>query len=334
MKLNNLQLLRGISAILVCCFHFKDALNFDQNLWGNTLFSKGSIGVPIFFVISGYIMVFSTKKIDHSEHFRNIVSFYKKRIIRILPLYYLLTLCWMILGGSILYYLQKENVGRLLYSLLFLPQKNNFPVLYLGWSLNYEMFFYFIFALSLLFKNYRYFVIILFFIISMMIGKIYAPENIFLQMITGILNIYFIIGVLLGLFLHKIPNNKNVLILISTFSILLFGIYFFDFFPITGELASIIPVTLFVSTFLIFDLFLKVKANTFLKMLGDISYSIYLSHPFVEILFRRFHTDSPSLLILLFIFKLAIVILVSKILYELIEKRLTKLLKRKILPRF
>lgn len=334
MKLNNLQLLRGISAILVCCFHFKDALNFDENFWGDTLFSKGSIGVPIFFVISGYIMVFSTKNIDHSQHFRNIVSFYKKRIIRILPLYYLLTLFWIILGGSLFYYFQKENAGRLLYSLLFLPQKKNFPVLYLGWSLNYEMFFYFIFALSLLFKNYRYFFIILFFTLSIIGGKIYSPDHIFLQMITGILNIYFVIGVLLGLFLHKIPKNKNFLIAISTFSILLFAMYFFDFIPISGEFLTLIPVTLFVVTFLIFDLFLKVKANSFLKMLGDISYSIYLSHPFIEILFRRFHTDSPSLLILLFIIKLALVILISKILYEFIEKRLTGFLKRKILHQF
>ena len=153
-------------------------------------------------------------------------------------------------------------------------------------------------------------------------------------MISGILNLYFLIGIFLGLFLHRIPKNKIILILFSTFSILSFGVYFFDFLPIKGEFINFIFITLFVSTFLIFDLFLNVKANSFLKMLGDISYSIYLCHPFVEVFFRRFHTDSPILLILLFTAKLALVILISKILYELIEKRLTQLLKRKVLTEF
>lgn len=334
MKLNNLQILRGISAILVCCFHFREALNFDRNNWGSALFEKGSIGVPIFFVISGYIMVFSTRKISHLHIWTNIVSFYKKRIIRIVPLYYLLTILWMLFSGSLLYFLEYNKSERLVKSLLFLPQKDQFPVLFLGWSLNCEMFFYFIFALSLVFKKHRYLAVILFFTISMIAGWIFTPENAFLKMITGILNIYFIIGILLGLFLDKIRLNKNILLPTSIVFMTIFASYFFSIVPVSGELFTVFPVTLLVSAFLIFDVFLKVKTNSFLKMLGDISYSIYLSHPFVEIFFRRFHTESPSILILLFIIKLAVIIIISKILYEVIEKRLTIYLKRKLLPRY
>ncbi len=332
MKLHNLQILRGISAILVCCFHFRADLNFDGNNWGNTLFDNGSIGVPIFFVISGYIMVFSTRKISHNEIGKNIVTFFKKRLIRIVPLYYLLTLFWILLSGSLLHFLNENNYERLLNSLLFLPQKDQFPILFLGWSLNFEMFFYFIFALSLVFKNYRYLAIIIFFAIAIIFGFIFKPENAILKMITGTLNIYFIIGILLGLFLHKIQVTTTILKFSSIIFIVVFASYFFNLINISKELLAIIPVTLFVAAFLIFDLFLKVKANSFLKMLGDISYSIYLSHPFVEVFFRRFHTDSSLLLIGLFIVKLGVVILVSKILFELIENRFTKYLKRKILP--
>ena len=334
MKLNNLQILRGISAILVCCFHFREELNFDECKWGTALFEKGSIGVPIFFVISGYIMVFSTRKISHLDIGKNIVSFYKKRIIRIIPLYYLLTTFWILLSGSLLYFLNTSNSERLIKSFLFLPQKDQFPILFLGWSLNFEMFFYFIFALSLVFKKYRYFAIVGFFVFSMIAGFLLQPESAYLKMVTGTLNLYFIIGILLGLFLDKIQLNKNILKIASVLFIMVFAGHFFDFYSISNELVAVIPITLFVVAFLIFDLFLKVKANSFLKMLGDISYSIYLSHPFVGIFFRRFHTDSVPLLILLFILKIGVVILISKILYELVEKRFTAYLKRKILPQY
>ncbi|MGV8915152.1 MAG: acyltransferase family protein [Kaistella sp.] len=330
MKLHNLQILRGISALLVCCFHFRADLNFNAHHWGDTLFSKGSIGVPIFFVISGYIMVFSTRKITNDNLLHNVATFAKKRIIRIVPLYYLLTFAWIVLGGSVLYYLERNPSIRLLNSLLFLPQKDQFPVLFLGWSLNYEIFFYLIFAISFLFRKYRYVAVIVFFGVAMLIGWYFAPENAFLKMVTDFLNIYFIAGILLGLFLHKIRAGKNFLTVFSYFSILLFIFYFLNVISTSSQILAVIPVFLLVTAFLVFDLFLKMKANSFLKMLGDISYSIYLSHPFVEILFRRFPVDSAGLLILFFIIKLAVVILVSRILYELIEKRLTLYLKLKL----
>ncbi|HCN12590.1 MAG TPA: hypothetical protein DIS75_09690 [Chryseobacterium sp.] len=86
--------------------------------------------------------------------------------------------------------------------------------------------------------------------------------------------------------------------------------------------------------FLIFDFFLKVKSSKFLVMLGDISYSIYLSHPFVEIIFKRIHVESPLMLILLFVLKLVVVIIISKILYEILEKRFTNYLKKELLPKY
>ncbi|WP_292011161.1 acyltransferase, partial [Chryseobacterium sp.] len=136
MKLNNLQILRGISALLVCCFHFSSYINFENFHLGDILFKKGSIGVQIFFVISGFIMVYTTQKKDYSKDIAKQISiFYKKRIIRIVPLYYLLTLAWMILGGNFLLYFQGENISRFLHSVFFIPQKETFPVLFLGWSL-------------------------------------------------------------------------------------------------------------------------------------------------------------------------------------------------------
>lgn len=56
-KIEIVQFLRGVAALLVCFFHMKGILVFDGVPVGKYLFGSGSIGVPIFFMISGFIMV-------------------------------------------------------------------------------------------------------------------------------------------------------------------------------------------------------------------------------------------------------------------------------------
>ena len=327
MKLNNLQILRGIAALMVCCFHFKESFNIAPNSFGDLLFSKGSIGVSIFFVISGFIMAFTTQNINFEKGKTTdlMFTFLKKRIIRIVPLYFLLTFAWIILGNSFSVYFSGDGFTRLWHTLLFLPQYKESPILYLGWSLNFEMFFYVIFAISLLFKKYRWHFIFFFFIISSIFGYLVAIENPILSMMTSGLNLFFIIGIAFSFLIQKIALTRNISILISTVGILLFSIFLLGKAP-PQELIRIVIVSLFVFSFLLFDFKLQVKANRFLVILGDISFSLYLSHPFVGVLFRHFKLEG-SINYIYFPFKIAVVIAVAYLLYILIEKNATKYLK-------
>lgn len=332
MKLNNLQVLRGISAILVCYFHFRGDLNFENSKAGDLLFSNGSISVPIRFVISGFTMVYTTRKltIDKQNTFSTIVSYFKKRIIRIVPLYYILTFAWILLGGGIALYITDSSLlSRLIHSLLFLPHKNLPPVLYLGWSLNFEMFFYAIFGISLFFTKQIYIFIILFFILTYIVGNFITKDNPILDMITSSLNLYFVMGILLIIILDKVKFSDNLAIAISAVGILLFCSFFFNLLTIKHELLIILIVSGFVFSFLLFDYFLKINGNRFLVFLGDISYSLYLSHPFVDILLRRY-TIEQQYLIPFFIFKLSMSIAVAGFLYYFIEKKITNYLKMKL----
>ncbi|MEG2509507.1 acyltransferase family protein [Chryseobacterium sp.] len=330
MKLHNLQILRGISALLVCCFHLREGLILGDVKYGEILFGRGSIGVPIFFVISGFIMVFTTKKIKFDENIsKEVISFFKKRIIRIVPLYYLLTFAWIILGGSILYYSEGLGLKRLIYSLLFLPLEDQFPVLYLGWSLNYEIFFYLIFGLSFLFKTKRYFFIIAFFVTSYILGVIFKFETAYLRMITSELNLYFISGILLGLYFNQFSVSKQVALPISVFGIFLFILMFFNIIQIKNEMILLVIVSLFVLAFLLFDYTFKSKGNKILIFLGDISYSLYLSHSFVEVFSKRI-IPNEAFIVPYFILKIILVIVLSSVLYLFIEKKLTEYLKLKI----
>jgi exopolysaccharide production protein ExoZ len=109
-------------------------------------------GVAIFFVISGFIMCFITRE--------NADEFLKMRLIRIVPMYWLCTFAlvflmfrfevfkpstWLTAPASGAEEPIWAYVGR---SLLFLPSEK-FPTLGVGWTLNFEMYFYVVFALAL-----------------------------------------------------------------------------------------------------------------------------------------------------------------------------------------
>ncbi|WP_431611652.1 acyltransferase family protein [Chryseobacterium sp. 'Rf worker isolate 10'] len=330
MKLNNLQILRGISALLVCCFHFRETINLPGLNLGDLLFKKGSIGVPVFFIISGFIMAFTTQKINFSkDSFQQIILFYKKRVIRIVPLYYLLTFAAMIPGGSFLLYFYGSGLHELIHSLLFLPTRKGFPVLFLGWSLNFEMFFYLIFGLSLFFKEKRYYFIAGFFILTSILSSFIQFESPYLQMVTHSLNLYFVVGILFALLLNKYTVPKNWAAIISVIGISSFILVLLSIIPIDNDWVKLSIISTFVFAFLTFDYIFHFKGNKLLIFLGDISYSLYLSHPFVEIVLKRFKVEG-YLSIPFFLLKIVSVIIVASLLYYFVEKKITNYLKVKL----
>ncbi|HEG2001851.1 TPA: acyltransferase family protein [Enterobacter asburiae] len=73
----SIHYLRGIAALLVVLFHFRDKLNnvYTQKDLGDLLFGGGLAGVDLFFLISGFIIVYSTKK----KEINNILFFFCKK---------------------------------------------------------------------------------------------------------------------------------------------------------------------------------------------------------------------------------------------------------------
>ncbi|EIR2665175.1 acyltransferase family protein [Escherichia coli] len=63
LKLNSIQVMRGIAALMVVGFHYRTSLNgvYAQTNLGDLLFLNGAFGVDLFFIISGFIIVYSTK---------------------------------------------------------------------------------------------------------------------------------------------------------------------------------------------------------------------------------------------------------------------------------
>ncbi|ALN73672.1 acyltransferase [Aureimonas sp. AU20] len=144
-----IQYLRGIAALMVVVFHAFDLLGRETGM--DNPFRVGALGVDIFFVISGFIIFVAAEKSEPRP-----AEFMIRRILRIVPLYWALTL--LIAGVSLLRPdLLSSTVfdpKHLLASLFFVPMAHPklgelFPVLIPGWTLNYEMAFYLVMAAAL-----------------------------------------------------------------------------------------------------------------------------------------------------------------------------------------
>ncbi len=143
--------LRAAAALAVVTFHLsgKLPLNGVQAAY----YSIGAAGVDVFFAISGFVMCYTTAGRD-----TDILTFYRKRIVRVAPLYYFVTtlvIAIIILAPALV------NIGTLetthiVLSYLFVAWHHPgwptrlWPVVVPGWTLNYEMYFYFLFGLTLL----------------------------------------------------------------------------------------------------------------------------------------------------------------------------------------
>lgn len=110
--------------------------------------SWGKSGVDLFFVISGFVIMLS-----QSRKPRPAMVFLRERAWRILPLYWLMTGVFVLLMLALPKLtegrppLTLEHLGKSLAMVSWLAGRE-FPVVFVGWSLEYEMMFYILFALA------------------------------------------------------------------------------------------------------------------------------------------------------------------------------------------
>ena len=149
-----IQLLRGVAATAVVISHVQWDLTNHLSL-PTALpeqLSLGNAGVDLFFVISGFVMVYSSEDLFGRPGAMR--EFLVRRVARIVPLYWLVTtlmLAYVLLRG---FGPSDASPGLAVSSYLFIPFQRPSgemgPLYGVGWTLNYEMFFYCLFALALL----------------------------------------------------------------------------------------------------------------------------------------------------------------------------------------
>ena len=342
-KIDSIQHLRFLAAAMVLFGHAMMEAHklgiVGTDVYRNVdIFPWGS-GVDMFFIISGYIVCHVTKNTGHA--FSDVKTFAIRRIIRIYPVYWLYTALMIV---AIVFFNavvtnNKITTEYIVASILLFPWPRPSdelirPILGQGWTLSYEMFFYFIFGFSLILKKqHRYIAVCLAMALVFIAGNILSEKYWIRTFFSYSIILEFILGILVYNIVSRIRKIEFlgcvVLIILGIIGLLLGE---FLAVPDAWRLVSrglpsslIVLGWVFLERDRVFPAFFVI-----LKKLGDASYSLYLSHPFViiplAIAWKKLSIGYPFIFIILVVFSSIIFSIIS---FEIFEKRINMYLNKK-----
>ncbi|EKR8134595.1 acyltransferase [Escherichia coli] len=350
-EIYSIQYARGFAALFVFFSHYKDTINNSLTIngkgLGDFLFMNGGFGVDLFFVISGFVILMSTEKC--SSRRMNCIDFLIKRFFRIYPLLIVTVLTIGILRGY--------DMHRILISIIPLHLNYasiapyfNYNVLYVAWTITYELIFYAVFLLAMVINHkYRGLVCIILLSVMFTLVRVYTGDGItfdaksnidisHLGIFTPIASVLsspvilnFILGMLSYTFYKLLVKNPiksihfkipMILLILSCILFLFSDSVLKGHGPLKWGMVSFMLIT----TITLYEDFFGIRKVNGWLFLGDISYSLYMVHPIVLWLMATYPMSYLGLTqIPKFIFGTIIVISVSSITYFVIEKSFSKL---------
>lgn len=337
--LYSLQILRGFAAIIVLVAHAN--LLIDEQIF-NGLFIPGWCGVDFFFVLSGFIIFYTAYKYISQPQYA--LEYFKKRFIRIYPIYWFYSILVLLFNFLIFIIFSKNFITWLeldlvnIIKVIFLYPTNVFanemPILPVAWTLTYEMCFYLMFGLLILYPLRISSPLIMIWFILIFLNSIglLKFDNLLLITLFSSKNIEFFLGCAIAYITkHNIisAQNKNLLLL-SFFGCIIILIYWYNcllnyqLFPKNDVLFLGLPFFVILLNAVLYekdnDLSMN-KCKYFLVFFGDASYSIYLIHfPLIVILKQILLKLYISNSYFLFIIIVPLTIMISCFAYKFIEK--------------
>lgn len=269
-ELQSIQALRAVAASSVILVHIP-------------FIGKGAFGVDIFFVISGFIICYISSL--NSDHFL------LKRVFRIVPLYWLGTfgVFLVALAMPALLNATTANLTNLSKSLFLIPYRREdgatFPMLFLGWTLEYEMFFYFVFGLSLMFfKRWASLAASLLLAAVAAAGAVFQPSSTIPRFYSNPIILEFVLGMAVFAVWHRYRSWFNKFPIAAALAIAV-GCYTYLYLVEShvGRNSRLVlqglPSVAIVVCLLALEG--RVQFPRWLLLIGDASYSLYLFHPYV-----------------------------------------------------
>jgi exopolysaccharide production protein ExoZ len=343
-----IQALRGFAACMVV-IHHATLVVANQTGENAPYWINGGAGVDVFFAISGFVMAVSTIGREHKTHPAR--SFLERRLIRLVPLYWMITALMFVkveilrrsAGAKATTYLVDTPFSYVLSSLLFVPYRNSvgttWPLLAQGWTLSFEMLFYLLFAAALALRVRVAVMLTPLMMGIVAIGLFHKETWPTFTTLADPLLLEFLAGLLLGQAAIKgFQGNK---ILFASLGVIALPALLF--LPSTNPPAIRVlqwglPAYLLVHAAVAIENRFGGYWPRWVLLIGDASYSLYLSHGFVvSFILNRMgkmhllpmHVSGvqdeliPSLICLI------VSILVAIPLYLLIEEPTTNFLRRK-----
>lgn len=293
-KFYNIQAMRGIAAMLVVSWHtiYLEGQIKPGAMFVPRFFGFGGVGVDLFFVISGFVMATIIK--DKFQQPGAVTNFLAHRITRIYPLYWFYTLLLVLFLSMYSIFSHKLIThASLIQSLLLWPQPPPSPVLGVGWTLIYEMYFYFIIAFLLFLPERKFLSALGVWMVFLIVSSHFYFASPAMQVVANPLACEFIAGCLLARFLFCTNKSSDSIVLILAMLVFLLGFGIYIYFYAKIEIGGWFRVLLFgiPSIAVIYSaVALELNGAKFPKVLnkiGDASYSIYLSHVLVLLVMKR-----------------------------------------------
>lgn len=321
-KLLTIQYLRAIAATGVLVFHAGERFGFR--------FDAGAFGVDLFFVISGFLMVAITTEETRAG------PFMRDRIERIVPIYWLATSV-MVVGGLIGLFPNLElEWWHSIASYLFLPAPSpvtpeTWPVLIPGWTLNYEMFFYTIFAALLFVRSVALRVMLLSVVLFAVVatGALADSSSPAVNFYSDPIVLEFAFGAWIGLAWKSEDSFKTI----PANGLLLSGAILFlaaSFAPwdLPRTVLYGIPSALLLMGALASEQQSTPRQFKLMEQLGDASYSIYLWHGLAVSVVAMVVVKFGLPALVGFVAAILGGLIGGVISYQLVERPVTRFLKR------
>lgn len=284
--------LRGLAATLVLVIHSFLFLGYSHTYSKN--FELTNIGVDLFFVLSGFIMAFAHWD-DFGKGVTSVSTFLKKRVIRIYPMYFLVTLLTAIIlyvAPKLFYAMEYSNL-LVIKSLLFIPSQigsGTSLILAVAWTLAFEVVFYLIFSLCLLFRRDAGLAMtvaaLLFWGIG---GATVSSSNYIMEFFLSTLPLEFMVGILICIYFKSshykpitYPAAIAVTLMIASLALLALTLPY----PVTERTLTDNNRVIYygIPAAVIFFCFLNISQSktkwiaAAINAIGDASYSTYLTH--------------------------------------------------------
>lgn len=292
---------------MVLLFHLGGAMSAPYNFGSEggyaRAFSFGAVGVEFFFVLSGFIIYYVHERDLGCPD--QVGSYLFKRITRVYPIYLILYFT-AALGMA---YTDSENLpdnwSSLLLGAALIPQQDTSfatgaPVLYVAWTLQYEMYFYLFFAIGLA-SRWAFRVVGLGLILGVLLGAGSAGFPMTFLFSQNIL--LFFMGIAAAI-VSKKAMATGVLYCIAVLGLAIFVMLSVDVVAQTHAFASISTLGYGLSFSLLVLAMIKFedRGHVFLKhphwqLLGGASYVLYLVHdPMITVLSKVANKlQAPSL---------------------------------------
>ena len=299
-RLDGVQMLRGVAAMLVVLHHaIGTALTHGFGFQSLAPITLGGAGVDLFFVISGFIIDYTAGRGDARD--RSASTFLRRRVVRLVPLYWTLTLAAfalsVLLGAAVN---TRPEPSTLAYSMAFLPEPaadgGARYVIPMAWSLTYEWMFYLLYALCLpLTAGHRLAAMTALLGGAALVGTVVQPDAPLLRDLVNPINLEFLLGIACAVLWRRgvrIGTAACAAVIVAAL-LALWPWREANLEGFTRVLAIGLPLAAMVWAVVLVRPVTRsgaavAVAAPFVR-LGDLSYSLYLSHFFALAAYARLH---------------------------------------------